>query len=59
MLNMEEEKAMALIVFKVNFNVKYPEEVSGSFNEGEYKNWSMILIRDGKTSSWLIDDQGY
>ncbi|MCQ1530405.1 M56 family metallopeptidase [Lutispora saccharofermentans] len=48
-----------VIVFKVNFNVKYPEEVSGSFNEGEYKNWSMILIRDGKTSSWLIDDQGY
>ena len=47
-----------VIVFKVSFNVKYPKGVSGSFNEGDYKNWSVILIRDDKASSWLIDDQG-
>jgi beta-lactamase regulating signal transducer with metallopeptidase domain len=47
------------IVFKVSFNVKYPKGVSGSFNEGDYTNWSVILIREGKESSWLIDDQGY
>ncbi|HZK71249.1 MAG TPA: DUF4829 domain-containing protein, partial [Clostridia bacterium] len=48
-----------VIVFKVNFNVKYPEGVSGSFDEGDYNNWSMILIRDDNSSPWLIDDQGY
>ncbi|WP_083878957.1 DUF4829 domain-containing protein [Acetivibrio cellulolyticus] len=48
-----------VIVFKVNFNVKYPKGITGPFNEGEYKNWSFILIRDGKDSTWLIDDQGY
>jgi beta-lactamase regulating signal transducer with metallopeptidase domain len=48
-----------VIVFKVNFNVEYPKGVTGPFNEGKYKNWSVILIRDGKNSPWLIDDQGY
>jgi beta-lactamase regulating signal transducer with metallopeptidase domain len=48
-----------VIVFKVNFKVEYPKGITGSFNEGEYKNWSFILIRDGKDSPWLIDDQGY
>ncbi len=47
-----------VIVFKVSFNVKYPEGVSGSFNEGDYTNWNMILIRGGRTSPWLIDSQG-
>lgn len=35
------------------------EESGGSFNEGDYTNWSMILIRNDKFSPWLIDDQGY
>jgi len=48
-----------VIVFRVSFNVKYPKGASGSFNEGDYTNWSMILIREGKESPWLIDDQGY
>lgn len=48
-----------VIVFKVSFNVEYPKGMTGSFNEGEYKNWSVILIRDDKESPWLIDDQGY
>jgi|GEM_PF-6645007 len=48
-----------VIVFKVNFNVHYPNGVTGPFNEGNYNNWSMILIRDDKASPWLIHDQGY
>ena len=48
-----------VIVFRVSFNVKYPKGASSSFNEGDYTNWSIILIRDSKESSWLIDDQGY
>ncbi len=48
-----------VIVFKVSFNVKYPKGASGTFNLGEYTNWSMILIRADKNSPWLIDDQGY
>lgn len=48
-----------VIVFKVSFNVEYPNGVTGAFNEGEYKNWSVILIRNGKESPWFIDDQGY
>lgn len=46
-----------VIVFKVSFSIEYPEGVSGSF-EGVYPNWSIILIRDDKDSSWLIDEQG-
>ncbi|WP_094551404.1 M56 family metallopeptidase [Petroclostridium xylanilyticum] len=48
-----------IIVFKVSFNVDYPENETGPWNEGIYKNWSMILIRDNKNSPWLIYDQGY
>ena len=49
-----------VIVFRVSFNIKYPEGASsGPFNEGDYTNWNMILIREGKGSPWLIDDQGY
>jgi hypothetical protein len=48
-----------VIVFKVSFNIKYPEGSFGPFDDGDYTNWSMILIRDGKESPWLIDDQGY
>lgn len=48
-----------VIVFRVSFHVKYPKGVSGSFNEGDYTNWSVILVREDKESSWLIDDQGY
>lgn len=48
-----------VIVFKVNFNVKYPKGTSGAFNEGDYENWNMILVREDKTSPWLIDGQGY
>lgn len=47
-----------VIVFRVNFNIKYPEGKSGSF-EGDYVDWSIILIRDNQDSPWLIDDQGY
>ena len=27
--------------------------------QSEYRNWKMILIRDGKDGKWLIDDMGY
>ncbi len=48
-----------VIVFKVSFDIKYPQKDGGPWNEGIYENWSMILIRDDQNSPWLIYDQGY
>jgi hypothetical protein len=48
-----------VIVFKVNFSVNIPKGGQSAFSEGNYTNWSMILIREDKNSPWLIDDQGY
>lgn len=48
-----------IIVFKVSFSIGYPDGIGGPWNEGVYKNWSMILVREGATQAWLIDDQGY
>lgn len=48
-----------VIVFRVSFNIDYPEGVTGVWNEGKYEDWSIILIRDDKDSPWLIDDQGF
>lgn len=48
-----------IIVFKVSFNIKYPQKDGGPWNEGIYNNWSMILVRDDENSPWLIYDQGY
>ena len=57
--NINGTKIEDVIVFKVSFNVKYAKGASGSFNEGDYTNWSMILIREDKEASWFIDGQGY
>ena len=50
-----------VIVFRMDFTVSFPEGSTdhGAWNEGEYTDWDMILIRDGKDGKWLIDDQGY
>lgn len=48
-----------VIVFRVSFNIAYPQGLAGAFEEGDYTDWSMILIREDKDSPWLIDDQGY
>lgn len=48
-----------IIVFKVSFEINYPQKDGGPWNEGIYDNWSMILIRDDQNSPWLIYDQGY
>lgn len=47
-----------VIVFRVDYNIKYPEGKSGAF-DGDYVDWSIILIRDNQESPWFIDDQGY
>lgn len=49
-----------VIVFRVDYNVSAPEGGDiGAYNEGDYSDWKMILIRDGKNGKWLIDDMGY
>ena len=49
-----------VIVFRVNYNVSVPQDGSaGAYNDGDYIDWKMILIRDGKDGAWLIDDMGY
>lgn len=51
-----------VIVFKMDFDVSFPDgttvEEMGAW-QPEYKDWSMILIRNGKEGKWLIDDMGY
>jgi hypothetical protein len=47
------------IVFRVSFNIENEEGAGSAWELGDYSGWSMILIRDGKDSPWLIDDQGY
>lgn len=48
-----------VIVFRVSFNIEYPEGVTGAWNEGKNEDWNIILIRENQDSPWLIDDQGY
>lgn len=48
-----------VIIFKVSFNIEYPNAIGGPWNEGLYDNWSMILIRENENSPWYIYDQGY
>ena len=51
-----------VIVFRIDYDVSFPEgttdEERGAW-QSEYRNWKMILIRDGKDGKWLIDDMGY
>ncbi len=49
-----------VIVFRVDYDVSIPQgKNAGAYNEGNYSDWKMILIRDGKNGKWLIDDMGY
>lgn len=49
-----------VIVFRVDYDVSIPQgKNAGAYNEGNYNDWKMILIRDGKNGKWLIDDMGY
>ena len=49
-----------VIVFRVDYDVTIPPGGnSGAYNVGNYSDWKMILIRDGKNRKWLIDDMGY
>lgn len=52
-------KAENVIVLMSNFHVD-SSGASGGFNPNSaYSNWSWILIRDGKTGNWKVDDWGY
>lgn len=46
-----------VIVITVDFTVV--DNGNSAYNKGEYKDYSMILIRDSKGGQWLIDDMGY
>lgn len=48
-----------IIIFRVSFNIEYPNGEGGPWNEGMYDNWSMILIREDQNNPWYIYDQGY
>ena len=49
-----------VIVFRVDYDVSIPQgKNAGAYNEGNYNDWKMILIRDDKNGKWLIDDMGY
>ncbi len=45
-----------VLVLRVDYTVKDAEK--SVFNNGDYKNWGMILIRENQNSNWLIDDMG-
>lgn len=49
-----------VIVFRVDYDVSVPQGGdAGAYSEGNYSDWKMILIRDGKDGKWFIDDMGY
>ncbi len=49
-----------VIVFRVDYDVSVPQGGdAGAYSEGNYNDWKMILVRDGKNGKWLIDDMGY
>ncbi|MDP4119603.1 MAG: M56 family metallopeptidase [Bacillota bacterium] len=48
-----------VIVFKVDFNVKFTGSYTGPWSEGNYTGWSMTLVRKDKNSPWLISATGY
>ena len=54
--NVKGTKYEDVIVFRVDYTV---DKGYSAYNERQYTDWSMILIRDGKGGEWLIDDQGY
>ncbi|MFB0918868.1 MAG: M56 family metallopeptidase [Clostridiaceae bacterium] len=58
-LNGEEVGIENIIVFKVNYNVKLPEDSVEPIKDRDVIGWSMILVRKDKNSPWLIQNQGY
>lgn len=49
-----------IIVFRCNFNIHYPDGIAKSaWNEGDYNNWNVILVRDNANTRWVIQDVGY
>ena len=48
------------IILKVDFEVEFPDGYKSSpYNEGVYKDWTMILIREELSGQWYVYDQGY
>jgi beta-lactamase regulating signal transducer with metallopeptidase domain len=48
-----------VIVFRVSFNIEYPNGIGGPWSTGMYDDWCMILTRENENSTWFIYDQGY
>ena len=49
-----------VIVFKCDFNVHYPDGImTASWDEGDYTDWSVILVRQSVGAEWFIADNGY
>lgn len=48
-----------VIVFRVDYTVNIPQGGKSAYENGNYQNYGIILIRDNKNSQWLIDDMGY
>ena len=48
-----------VIVFRVDYTVDVPQDGKSVYENGAYKNYGIILVRDNKNSQWLIDDMGY
>lgn len=59
-IDIEKEKSELdnIIIFKVNFDVKYKEDGIGSSDSGR-DNYNYILLRKDKNSPWLIDSFGH
>ena len=59
-IDMEKEKSELenIIIFKVDFEVKYIKDGIGSSDSGR-DNYNYILIRKDSNSPWLIDSFGH
>jgi hypothetical protein len=59
-IDMEKEKSELenIIIFKVDFEVKYKKDGIGPSDSGR-ENYNYILIRKDKNSPWLINSFGH
>lgn len=54
----EKSELENIIIFKINFEVKYKKEGVGPSNSGKDTNF-YYLVRQDKNSPWLIDSAGH
>lgn len=48
-----------ILVLFATIDVEYPKGITGSWTEGTFPNYAMIMVRDDKESPWLLHEKGF